>query len=238
MSSSRSRGDELVRAIRAVGAGQSLLDPAVTKGVLDRLRKGKHLIQDEKLARLSPRRSASWSWSPMASPTARSARSWAWPRRRSRTTSPASSRSWRWPAGPRPPPTWPATPPSPEPERCRRWQPGRWTPGVLKPPQAAPGRSPDASAGTDCSGGGSRPGWGPRRWESPTPGSASWDMPTGSGSLPPTRSPQQRCWRRSRPTSGPWTSSGRRCTRTVPAIGGIWAALDGPVRVRPRAITS
>jgi two-component system, NarL family, response regulator DevR len=48
------RGDELVRAIRAVGAGQSLLDPAVTKGVLDRLRKGKHLFKDERLARLSP----------------------------------------------------------------------------------------------------------------------------------------------------------------------------------------
>ena len=48
------RGDELVRAIRAVGAGQNLLDPAVTKGVFDRLRKGKHLLRDEKLARLSP----------------------------------------------------------------------------------------------------------------------------------------------------------------------------------------
>jgi DNA-binding NarL/FixJ family response regulator len=48
------RGEELVRAIRAVGAGQSLLDPAVTKGVLDRLRKGKHLLKDERLARLSP----------------------------------------------------------------------------------------------------------------------------------------------------------------------------------------
>ena len=48
------RGDELVRAIRSVGAGQNLLDPAVTKGVLDRLRKGKHLLKDEKLARLSP----------------------------------------------------------------------------------------------------------------------------------------------------------------------------------------
>jgi two-component system, NarL family, response regulator DevR len=48
------RGEELVRAIRAVGAGQSLLDPAVTKGVLDRLRRGKHLLMDEKLARLSP----------------------------------------------------------------------------------------------------------------------------------------------------------------------------------------
>ena len=48
------RGDELVRAIRAVGAGQNLLDPAVTKSVFDRLRKGKHLLKDEKLARLSP----------------------------------------------------------------------------------------------------------------------------------------------------------------------------------------
>jgi DNA-binding NarL/FixJ family response regulator len=48
------RGEELVRAIRAVGAGQNLLDPAVTKGVLDRLRKGKHLLKDERLARLSP----------------------------------------------------------------------------------------------------------------------------------------------------------------------------------------
>ena len=47
-------GGELVRAIRAVGAGESLLDPAVTTSVLDRLRKGKHLMQDERLARLSP----------------------------------------------------------------------------------------------------------------------------------------------------------------------------------------
>ncbi len=47
------KGGDLVRAIRTVGAGQNLLDPAVTKGVLDRLRRGKHLLGDERLARLS-----------------------------------------------------------------------------------------------------------------------------------------------------------------------------------------
>ena len=44
---------DLIRAIRAVAQGQSLLDPAVTATVLERLRKGKHLLRDEKLARLS-----------------------------------------------------------------------------------------------------------------------------------------------------------------------------------------
>jgi DNA-binding NarL/FixJ family response regulator len=48
------RPGELLRAIRAVGAGDSLLDPGVTTTVLERLRRGKHLMQDEKLARLSP----------------------------------------------------------------------------------------------------------------------------------------------------------------------------------------
>jgi DNA-binding NarL/FixJ family response regulator len=48
------RSGDLVRAIRAVGAGESLLDPSVTNAVLDRLRKGKHLLKDERLARLSP----------------------------------------------------------------------------------------------------------------------------------------------------------------------------------------
>ena len=47
------KGADLVRAVQTVGSGQSLLDPAVTKGVLDRLRKGKHLLRDERLARLS-----------------------------------------------------------------------------------------------------------------------------------------------------------------------------------------
>jgi DNA-binding NarL/FixJ family response regulator len=46
------RGGELIRAIREVGSGKSLLDPEVTRSVLDRLRKGKNM-RDEKLARLS-----------------------------------------------------------------------------------------------------------------------------------------------------------------------------------------
>lgn len=46
------RGGELIRAIREVGAGRSLLDPEVTRSVLERLRKGKTL-RDEKLSRLS-----------------------------------------------------------------------------------------------------------------------------------------------------------------------------------------
>jgi two-component system, NarL family, response regulator DevR len=47
-------GTEIVKAIREVGQGKSLLDPQITKTVLDRLRRGKHLMKDEKLARLSP----------------------------------------------------------------------------------------------------------------------------------------------------------------------------------------
>ena len=48
------KSGDLLRAIRSVGAGDSLLDPSVTTAVLDRLRRGKHLMKDEKLARLSP----------------------------------------------------------------------------------------------------------------------------------------------------------------------------------------
>lgn len=45
------RGSDLVRAIRAVGGSESLLAPAMTKRVLDRLGKGKHLLMDKRLAR-------------------------------------------------------------------------------------------------------------------------------------------------------------------------------------------
>ena len=48
------RSNDLVRSIKAVAEGQSLLDPAVTGAVLERLRKGKQLMMDPKLARLSP----------------------------------------------------------------------------------------------------------------------------------------------------------------------------------------
>ena len=47
------RGDDLVNAIRAVARHQNLLDPAVTKSVLDRLRNESRLAKDKKLARLS-----------------------------------------------------------------------------------------------------------------------------------------------------------------------------------------
>jgi DNA-binding NarL/FixJ family response regulator len=47
------KGGDLVRGIRTVGAGESLLDTAITRLVLDRLRRGKQL-KDEKLALLSP----------------------------------------------------------------------------------------------------------------------------------------------------------------------------------------
>ncbi len=44
------RSQEIVEAIRQVGAGRSLLDPAVTAGVLERVRRGK---EDDKLAQLT-----------------------------------------------------------------------------------------------------------------------------------------------------------------------------------------
>ena len=47
------RGGELLRAIRTVGAGQSLLDSAVTHEVMERLRRGKHMTHGERLALLS-----------------------------------------------------------------------------------------------------------------------------------------------------------------------------------------
>jgi DNA-binding NarL/FixJ family response regulator len=47
------RGRDLIDAVRTVGEGKSLLDPEVTKRVLERLRKAKFDERDPKLARLS-----------------------------------------------------------------------------------------------------------------------------------------------------------------------------------------
>jgi DNA-binding NarL/FixJ family response regulator len=46
--------DDLLRALRTVGKGQGLLDPALTREVLERLRKSRSLLKDERLARLTP----------------------------------------------------------------------------------------------------------------------------------------------------------------------------------------
>ena len=46
-------GDDLIKSIRAVASNESLLDPRVTRGVLDRLRADSRLGKDKKLARLS-----------------------------------------------------------------------------------------------------------------------------------------------------------------------------------------
>ena len=47
------RGQELMQAIRAVAAGDNLLDAASTRQAMQRLRNGKHLTQDARLARLT-----------------------------------------------------------------------------------------------------------------------------------------------------------------------------------------
>jgi DNA-binding NarL/FixJ family response regulator len=46
------RGNDLVAAVRQVARGQSLLDPAITTQVLERLRRGNE--EDERLAHLTP----------------------------------------------------------------------------------------------------------------------------------------------------------------------------------------
>ncbi len=47
------RGGELVRSIRAVAAGENLLDQQMTNAMLERMRRGKHHTHDQRLGRLS-----------------------------------------------------------------------------------------------------------------------------------------------------------------------------------------
>jgi DNA-binding NarL/FixJ family response regulator len=73
------RGTDLVDAVRRVAAGQSLLDPAVTQRVIDRVRGPTSRRSSPPL----PGRSAeSSSWLPRASPTGRSPSGCSWRRRR------------------------------------------------------------------------------------------------------------------------------------------------------------
>jgi two-component system, NarL family, response regulator DevR len=102
------RGADLLRAIRTVGSGQSLLDPAVTKGVFDRLRKGKHLLQDEKLARLSPQEERILALVADGRTNGQIGQELGLAEKTVRTTSPPSCPSSRSLGGPRPPPAWPA----------------------------------------------------------------------------------------------------------------------------------
>ena len=48
------RGSDIVATIRTLADGGSLLDAALSAPALDRLRHGKHYLQDKKLSRLSP----------------------------------------------------------------------------------------------------------------------------------------------------------------------------------------
>jgi two-component system response regulator DevR len=47
------RGGEIVAAVRAIGAGGSLLDPTLTRTVLEQWREARSRLRDERLARLS-----------------------------------------------------------------------------------------------------------------------------------------------------------------------------------------
>jgi len=47
-------GSELVDAIRRAGSGQGVLDPSMTNALLDRIRRSRDALKDERLARLTP----------------------------------------------------------------------------------------------------------------------------------------------------------------------------------------
>lgn len=47
------RGGDIVKAVRAVGSGQALLDPMVTRSVLEQWRRARRRLGDERLSRLT-----------------------------------------------------------------------------------------------------------------------------------------------------------------------------------------
>ena len=76
------RGRDLVSALEAVGRGESLLDPAVTEKVLERVRRMASGSATDELAELTARSARSCCSSRRARPTRRSRRRSSCPTRR------------------------------------------------------------------------------------------------------------------------------------------------------------
>ena len=87
------RGRDLVSALEAVGRGESLLDPAVTEKVLERVRRVASGRRPTSWPTSPPRSARSCCSWPRGRPTRRSPPRSSSPTRRSRTTSAASCRS-------------------------------------------------------------------------------------------------------------------------------------------------
>ena len=101
------RSSDLVDAVRRVAAGQSLLDPAVTARVLERLRRGP--TEDERIARLSDQERQVLVLLTEGLTNRQIAERLFLAERRSRTTSRRCSPRWAWPGEPKPPSTPPNT---------------------------------------------------------------------------------------------------------------------------------
>ena len=87
------RARDLVAALETVGRGESLLDPAVTEKVLERVRRIATGAYTDEFAQLTQQEQKILAWSPRARPTRRSRRRSSSRTRRSRTTSARSSPS-------------------------------------------------------------------------------------------------------------------------------------------------
>src|ERR1035437_9410265 len=87
------RGRDLISALEAVGRGESLLDPAVTEKVLDRVRRIATGTYTDEMAQLTQQEQKILLRWPKGRQTRKSRRKSSCPTRRSRTTSARSSRS-------------------------------------------------------------------------------------------------------------------------------------------------
>ena len=98
-------GDDLVRAIEAVGRGEALLDPALTQRVFERVRQAQRKDEKSAFSDLTEREVRVLALLAEARRIGRSRRCCTWARARCATTSAASWASWAWPIAPRRPPT-------------------------------------------------------------------------------------------------------------------------------------